>query len=954
MTEPARDSAILIAALRYAARGWPVFPCSPENKRPLIPTAAETREGFYVNVEGERVRIVKGEGGLKLASCDERQIRAWWKRWPLAMIGMPTGEAVGVVVVDLDPRMVPTNGMLTSLQQFCGEGSLPPCPLVRTQSGGLHLWFAYPDMPADEKLGNRAGLFAKIESAKEPIREHVDIRGEGGYVILPPSRMASGNRYEWEQTPFELGDAPFPPLPARLHDVIMKRGEFAPKQKAVARRSAAGAPSTPLSDDERVRKYAANAMLAECAELARTPEGRRHDALNLAAFNLGTLVGSRALSEAVARAAIEDAAHWPGSVFSKKEADTIDDGLRAGMLRPRDLSDIASSRPSRPQKGEAREARPPSSSSSTTSFSPRPPFDEEGPENPRIDEDGESLSPDEGPDGGPLVAEGAGGGDDGWDGGGDFVDDEDPDERERRILACLWLALNDTGNAERLLLHFGDNILHVRNIGWHWWTGTHWELEGGDEHVARYAQQVAVLIGREADMMEMTRAEKIALSDGLLAEQVEEEERGDAEKEAIAAMKDARIALSKRKSARRKFAISCGNTTKIKGMIAQVLPHRTVGPEMLDADPMAMNVMNGTLHFIREEDPEVDTIAVQWRGRVELRPHDRKALITKLAPVTYDPKAKAPNWQASIERFLPREPVRKFVQTYHGFGLTGISSQHLVFYWGKGANWKSTFIEVVCRIMGQYAQMLPVEAVSGEGQRRGDQATPEFARLPGARIVRVSELPEGEKLREAMIKALTGGEPILTRHLHKGFFEFRPVFKPCMSGNHKPKIHGADEGIWRRVNLVTWEVTIPKEERREFTEVVGELMAESSGILNWLLDGLRLYLAEGLVAPDEVRAATDAYRADMDPLGKFIAHCIESADGSRVTAREMYDAYCNWLRANGEKPWSETLFGLRMPERLPRIDARVRYYDNVRLHDVPAAQLPAQAGFGPNWEPEVG
>jgi putative DNA primase/helicase len=240
--------------------------------------------------------------------------------------------------------------------------------------------------------------------------------------------------------------------------------------------------------------------------------------------------------------------------------------------------------------------------------------------------------------------------------------------------------------------------------------------------------------------------------------------------------------------------------------------------------------------------------------------------------------------------------------------------------------------------------------------------------LPGARMVRVSELEKGQKLKEALVKALTGGEPFLARHLHKGFFEVRPVFKPVLSSNHKPDIYGTDEGIWRRVNIVPWDVTIPAEERRPFEEVVREMVAEGSGILNWLIAGLAQYVRDGgLRPPAEVRAATDEHRDDMDPMARFVRHClivrsdIEMSDAPdwqppeavRVGARQLFEAFNQWLVANGAKPWGETAFGRQMGERAEtfgfrRFDKRVRYYAPIELHDVPEWS-PESAD--PGWSP---
>lgn len=549
-----------------------------------------------------------------------------------------------------------------------------------------------------------------------------------------------------------------------------------------------------------------------------------------------------------------------------------------------------------------------------------------------------------------------------------------------RLYRAMSEALNDTGNARRLLIWFGEEIIFVRNVGWHRWAGTHWDAEGGEEHAARCAQMIGPLIEAEADALAMTPREQeivqaAAEAEAKLAQGVKFAGLERGEQNAAANAELVRKAWADRKRKRRAFGVSSGNSAKIAGMLNCAAPHCTVPVERLDADPLALNVLNGTLKFERVESPDSGESLIH-ELKVTLRPHDRADLITKLAPVIYDPSAAAPVFARFVERFLPVASVRRFVQVFHGHALTGEHEQALIYNWGRGANGKSVFIEVMARLGGNYVQMLPVESLSGDGQRRGDQATPEFARLPGARLVRVSELEKGQKLKEALVKALTGGEPFLARHLHKGFFEVRPVFKPVLSANHPPEIYGTDEGIWRRVNIVPWDVTIPAEERRPFEEVVREMVAEASGILNWLIEGLGLYVADGgLRPPKEVRAATDAHRDDMDPVARFVRHCvtvrhdIEISDApdwqppeeARVGARAMFEAFNKWLVENGAKPWGETAFGREMGRRAEtfgfrRFDRRVRFYAPCELHDVPEAErkewTPKDAD--PGWEPPPG
>lgn len=561
----------------------------------------------------------------------------------------------------------------------------------------------------------------------------------------------------------------------------------------------------------------------------------------------------------------------------------------------------------------------------------------------------------------------------------DPADDEKPadaaDIARDVLIACAHEPQNDTGNGQRLLHHFGADLLHVRNVGWHAWAGTHWEREGGNEIATRLAHKTAARIVLEADVMAATPNEQRAIDAASQArdEMAEIERKGASEAKkdkrwqmlsrVVEAGVEAQSALRGRQIARRKYSISSGNTGKIRGMLDQALPYRTVTIDNLDADGLAFNVQNGTIRFVCDEVPDPDAsdhsgkMIKQWR--VELAPHERGDNITKVAPVEYDKDARCPHFLAAVKRFLPIEPVRDFVQRYHGYALTGLTGEQcFVFSYGTGANWKSTFVEIVARLMGPYCATIAFESLAGDQQRSGSQATPDLARLPGARLVRASEPERGVQFKEALIKSLTGGEPMLVRSLNKEFFEFTPTFKLVLSGNHKPEVSGVDHGIWRRIKFVPWPVTIADNERRPMDEVMGEIWPERSGILNWLLAGALAYLNDGLRTPPEVMAATAEYRDEMDPVGTFVGQCVESIPSkeggepaSVVSAREMYDAFASWAIANAVRPWKEKSFGTAMSQKgfaKQRTEKGVRYL-HVRLKNVPAS--PRRRGDEPPPHP---
>jgi putative DNA primase/helicase len=466
---------------------------------------------------------------------------------------------------------------------------------------------------------------------------------------------------------------------------------------------------------------------------------------------------------------------------------------------------------------------------------------------------------------------------------------------------------------------------------------------GAGKAVTRLWQRTARRIALEADRLGLTAREARLVAEAEPLRVRAPEALSQEERTILKTAEGALVALGDRRAGRRKFSVASGNASRIGAMISQALPHASIGPRDLDADPLLFNCQNVTLRLSRILDPDdPGDVSPNFRLWCEPLPHDRRHHITKMAPVAYDPHATCPRWDEFMLRFQPNEAMRKFIQTYHGLALTGLTGQQCFIYnYGSGANGKSTFMEAIAALMGDYSDMLNAESITGQGQRRGDQATPDFAELPGVRYLRISELPRGEDLKEALVKSLTGGEEIKARHLNKGFFKFVPCFKAAMSGNDLPRIGGTDNGIWRRVRVVLWSVTIPDDQRRPMNEILAEFQEERAGILNWLLQGLDFYMKEGLQTPPEVTEATSDYRREMDPIAAFLEACVAEEPGHIETARTMYEAFVAWCEANAIRPWKETMFGRVLPNKgLVRENTRVRRYLNVRLHDVPAREPP--------------
>lgn len=510
---------------------------------------------------------------------------------------------------------------------------------------------------------------------------------------------------------------------------------------------------------------------------------------------------------------------------------------------------------------------------------------------------------------------------------------------------CAALDHSDTDNGKRLLRHRGADLANMLEEGsdkanWLVWTGKVWDQSDGSKQALATAQQIGGLIGLEAEYLNHSPGELAAIRKAA---------REGATEDDLKAKAAAILALEKRQGKRRAFGVSSKNLARMNAMLTCAAPFCVVKPEAWNAEQRLVYVGNGTLRFVKEiapPDPEGwQSEEDRYRGRAVFTPEGwaRQDRVTRMVPVDYDPAATCPKWREFIATYLPESlvpGVAKAVQIYSGLGLTGLPVQRLFFHYGLGANGKSVFLEVLARVLGPLCEGLPAESISGQAQGAAGGASPDLARLPGVRFLRITELPQGEPLREALVKRLTGGEKIDVRTLFKGYFSFQPQFKAHLSGNGYPTISGSDNGIWRRMAVVPWKVTIPEAQQRDFEEVVTEFVAEAPGILNWLIEGMELYDAEGLVFPPAMVDAAKEYRDEMDPIALFVERCIRPADpdaDAQIRALFLYENYVAWSEANGKKPKSQTQFGRVLGARFQKRETNAgNVYVDIELHDVPA------------------
>ncbi len=318
-------------------------------------------------------------------------------------------------------------------------------------------------------------------------------------------------------------------------------------------------------------------------------------------------------------------------------------------------------------------------------------------------------------------------------------------------------------------------------------------------------------------------------------------------------------------------------------------------PSDMDADPYLLNALNGTIDL----------------RTGELLDHDRTNNITKLAPAVYESDADCPTFLTFLEEIQPDPAIRDFLQRMAGYGLTGDTSEQCLFFLhGGGANGKSTFLNVLHDLLGDYAKEAAPELLTTHG---GDRHPTELADLFGARFVTSSEIDDGKRLAEALVKQLTGGDTIKARFMRTDFFQWVPTHKLFLAANHRPIIRGTDHAIWRRIHLIPFEVTIPPERRDK--QLAVKLAKERAGILRWAVEGCQLWRRDGLQVPDAVRTATDVYRAEQDVFGDFLAeHCLVEPQAYALSS-DLYSTYCKWAEGAGEKTVSQNQMGRALTER---------------------------------------
>lgn len=418
-------------------------------------------------------------------------------------------------------------------------------------------------------------------------------------------------------------------------------------------------------------------------------------------------------------------------------------------------------------------------------------------------------------------------------------------------------ARTDLGNAERFAARHGANVRWLPEWKrWLVWDGKRW-LRDDTLEIKRLAKDTVRAMYEDARELD-----------------------GDAKKDLVM------------------WAVKSEAAGKVDAMLdlAKAEPGVAITASQLDTDPWKLCCDNGTIDL---------------RTGV-LHPHRREDLITKIVPAPYDIDADCPRWLAFLARVLADDQdLVGYVQRAIGYSLTGITHERALFFlYGHGRNGKSKFLEVLRALLVGYASQADFTTFL---ERKGDGPRNDIARLFGARVVTSSEVGEGKRLNEGVVKALTGDETVSARFLYAEDFEFKPTFKLWLAANHRPVIRGTDDAIWDRVRLIPFTVRISDEERDD--RLFEKLVAELPGILAWAVGGCVLWQRDGLGAPLAVREATNAYRRDSDTLGAFLEDCCRVGEQYRVGATPLYEAYVAWCSRGGEFQLKQTAFGNALTER---------------------------------------
>lgn len=482
---------------------------------------------------------------------------------------------------------------------------------------------------------------------------------------------------------------------------------------------------------------------------------------------------------------------------------------------------------------------------------------------------------------------------------------------------------NDKGNGKRMLELYGEVFRKVNtgpNPGWRVWTGTHWGSDTGSVAMAAtadltdymeavevfdYEDQDCPAFPGDWDVLNASGKPYKALFGryGALAQAPAQTAAYAAKGAAQAEFLGERLAWEQSDNIFQRtlqWIEKCKDGARMREAVKQLehQPGISVIDEEFDNVRGTFCVQNG----------EIDT------HTMKLGPHKLEDMNTRISPVRYNPDATAPIWEAYLATNQPNDDTRKYLQKLTGYAISGDGNQKLIafMYSRLGDTGKSIFLKVIERVLGStYSATLAEGALS---KRRFDTGgrDPDRDAIRGKRFVVSSELAPNEPLDERFVKQLTGGDGVSTRgnFSKEGNTRWQPECLVLVATNHLSRINAEDEAIWNRIQVVPWGVAFPKghpdRDEKLADKILGDdgFPGEVEGVLAWIVEGLRLYRAEGLEAPDEVVTASMAYRSDADVVQMWMAAAVEDGDlivGEQAYTpkrRDLYDHIKMWAKDN--------------------------------------------------------
>lgn len=447
----------------------------------------------------------------------------------------------------------------------------------------------------------------------------------------------------------------------------------------------------------------------------------------------------------------------------------------------------------------------------------------------------------------------------------------------RANLDLINLRCSDIGNAEVFADQHGDKLRYCYELDkWLFWDGSVWKVDS-ESHVEELAEQTV---------------------QSFLAESMEIEDR------------DVREELQK-------WAVRSASRQRMRAMIEQARHHLKIDQEKLDSDPMLLNIFSDSVDL----------------ASGEVKPSNPKDYATKQTPIIYTPSFEYHNWVQFLFKVMNGSAeLFDYLRRAVGYSLTGQTTEQCFFIaHGTGANGKSVFLNTIRELAGSYGINIPMTTLMA--QRYQSSNSNDLAMMHGARIATAMEGELGQKLSEAKVKQLTGGDLITARPLYKEFIQFKPQAKIWMATNHKPEITGDDPAIWRRVHLIPFNVVIPPEERDP--DLQEKLRKELPGILNWAVQGAVEWAKEGLNPPAEVLQATNEYRGEMDTFARFCNEMIVVAPGDNTPKKDLNYAYGVWVSEEGGVDLSAAAINKRMKSLNYQEgrDSSGRYWRDIAILD---------------------